>query len=153
MQTWQGQDWHGGIIKKGVQRRLTKVWSRRDSLSLTSDIRYPFFLNFLFIHLRERERDSTSKGRGSGMGRSKTPCQARSPIRGSIPRPEDHAPSQRQMPNGLSHPGVPKVCLPCYSMVAFWSEAAGVLRGYWVCWMGCSFTKSLPKFASLALMF
>ena len=51
---------------------------------------FSLFCKYLFIHERQR-------GRGTGRGRSRLP--ARSPMRDSIPGPQDHALSRRQMLN------------------------------------------------------
>ena len=66
-------------------------------------------LYYLFDREREREQASTSKRGGRWREREKdTPCWPGSPTQGLIPGPWDHDLSQRQMLNGLSHPGTPK---------------------------------------------
>jgi len=64
--------------------------------------------------LRERkneQRGETERGRERERSSSKktTPRRAGSPTRGSIPGPGDHDPSQRQMLNPPSHPGIPDI--------------------------------------------
>jgi len=66
-----------------------------------------FFLRFyLFERKRERENEQ-GDGKREGPRDKQTPHWAGSPMRGSIPGPQDHDPSQSHTLNWLSHPGVP----------------------------------------------
>ena len=61
------------------------------------------FFKILFIYLRERERAQAAVG---AEGEGEADCLL-SPMWGSIPGPQDHDLSQRQMLNRLSHLGAP----------------------------------------------
>ena len=59
------------------------------------------FVLFCFV-VRER-----AQAGGCRQREKQTPHQAGSLMQDSIPGPQDHELSQRQIPNGLSHPNVP----------------------------------------------
>ena len=58
------------------------------------------FLKILFIHLTERERQPVREGtQAGGVGEKEAGSQQKSLTWGSIPEPQDHALSRRQMHN------------------------------------------------------
>lgn len=100
---------------------------RSCSLRIISNlIKVLFFLRILFIYLTQREK---AHRQGKREKEKQAPHWARSLMQGSIPGPQDHDLSQRQMFNQLSHPGTPifyilnKImsCFVFYSALAFYS--------------------------------
>ena len=84
------------------------------SPSLTLSLSYFFLKDFIYLFMRDTER---ARGRDTGRGRSR--LQAGSPMRDSIPGPQNHIPGQRQAPNRRATQGF-LLPLPVHSnMFAF----------------------------------